>query len=69
MKAIGTKGPLNPHELRKIAVAAGCDPRSVRARLEGRSQHSTMAARIDDALRSFGLLPVSSTTPEMAKAG
>jgi hypothetical protein len=45
---------LNPHDERRVAVVAGCDPRSVRARLAGRRQHSTIAARVDDALRALG---------------
>lgn len=68
MKAIATKAPLTPHELRRVAVVAGCDPRTVRSRLEGRRQPSTMAARIDEALRSLGLPLAPSTAPEMAKA-
>ena len=27
---------LTPHDQRRVAVVAGCDPRTVRARLEGR---------------------------------
>jgi hypothetical protein len=48
---------LTPHDERRVAVAAACDPRSVRARLAGRPQRSTTAARIDEALEALGLWP------------
>jgi hypothetical protein len=48
---------LTPHEERAVAVRAGCDPRSVRAFLEGRSQRSTVAARIAEALREYESRP------------
>jgi hypothetical protein len=46
---------LTPHEERRVAVAAGCDPRTVRAYLAGKSQRSTVAARVNEALRAMGL--------------
>src|SRR5690242_8077407 len=48
---------LTPHDERRVAVLAGVDPRTVRARMRGRRQRSTVAARIDGALRELGLLP------------
>ncbi len=45
---------LTPHELRAVAVRAGVDPRTVSARLAGRPQHSTVVARIDEALKALG---------------
>jgi hypothetical protein len=50
---------LTPHDERVVAARACCDPRSVRARLEGRKQRSTIAARIDQALRELGITPPS----------
>ena len=41
---------MTPHEERQVAVAAGCDPRTVRAYLAGRPQTSTTAARVREAL-------------------
>lgn len=41
---------LNPHVERRVAVAAGCDPRTVRAYLHGKPQRSTTAARVAEAL-------------------
>lgn len=48
---------LNPHDERRVAVAAGCDPRSVRAYLAERFQTSTLAARVSAALAQLGLTP------------
>lgn len=45
---------LTPHEERAVAVAAGVDPRTVRAYLDERRCRSTSAARIDAALRLLG---------------
>ena len=45
---------LNPHDERAVAVRAGCDPRSVRAYLDGKPQRSTVAARIAEALQALG---------------
>lgn len=54
---------LTPHDERRVAVRAGCDPRTVRAYLRNltlppgdRRQDSTVAARIADALRVEGFL-------------
>jgi DNA-binding LacI/PurR family transcriptional regulator len=50
-------GKLNPHDERRVAVKAGCDPRTVRAYLAGKSVRSTVAARVSEALRDLGLAP------------
>jgi hypothetical protein len=44
---------LTPHEVREVAARAYCDPRTVRAYLDGRPQHSTTAARIERAIREL----------------
>lgn len=49
-----SRTPHTPHELRAVAVRAGVDPRTVVARLAGRPQHSTVVARVDNALRELG---------------
>lgn len=49
------KHAMSPHDERKVAVAAGCDPRSVRHFLAGRPQHSTTSSRIRSALIDFGM--------------
>lgn len=54
---------LSPHAERALAVAAGVDPRTVRAFLAGRKQHSTTAARIERALRELNLTPVGDPRP------
>jgi hypothetical protein len=41
---------LTPQEVREIAARACCDPRTVRAYLERRRQHSTTAKRIERAI-------------------
>src|SRR5262249_10501462 len=49
---------LTPHDERRVAVAAGCDPRTIRAYLDpARRQRmrSTVAGRIGDTLRALGL--------------
>ena len=48
-----TEARLTPHEVREVAIHAYCDPRTVRAYLDGRPQHSTTAARIERALREL----------------
>lgn len=53
---------LTPHEERRVAVTAGCDPRTVRAYLEGRPMRSTTAARIAEALRTLNF-----SAPEKSK--
>lgn len=50
---------LTPHDLRRVAVLASVDPRSVAAYLAGRRQRSTTAARIAQALREFYSTKVS----------
>lgn len=45
---------LSAHDLRRVAVEACVDVRTVRRRLSGGSQASTTAARIDKALRALG---------------
>jgi hypothetical protein len=62
---------LSPHEERVVGVYAGCDPRTVRARLAGKPQHSTVAARIDRALVELGFVfqaPESPPPPSAACA-
>lgn len=55
---------LTAHDTRRVAVVACCDPRSVVARLDGRKQHSTVAARIDAALIQLGFeLPSRAAQP------
>lgn len=46
---------LTPHDERRVAVAAGCDPRTVRNYLEGRPTRSTTIARIREALERLEL--------------
>jgi len=48
---------LTPHELRKVAVEAVCDPRVVVKYLRQHGAHNTNSTRfrIEDALRKFGL--------------
>lgn len=48
---------LNAHDVRRVSVTAGVDPRSVVARLRGHRQRCTIAARIDEALRALGFTP------------
>lgn len=50
---------LTPHELREVAARAFCDPRTVRAYLDGRSQHSTTVARIQRAIRELRSEPAT----------
>ena len=45
---------LTPHDERRVAVAAGCDPRTVRAYLDSKPQRSTIAARVRDTLHAMG---------------
>lgn len=44
---------LTAHELRRIAVLACVDPRTIRQYLAGRAK-STTSARVEDALRQLG---------------
>jgi hypothetical protein len=48
---------LSAHDTRRVAVEAGCDPRTVTAILAGRPSHSTSKARVRDALVKLGLTP------------
>jgi DNA-binding LacI/PurR family transcriptional regulator len=47
---------LTPHQEREVAVLAGCDPRTVRAYVDGKPQRSTIAARVEQALAKLGYL-------------
>lgn len=63
--------PLSPHDERRAAVAAGCDPRTIRAYLNPARRagmHSTTRARIAETLRSLGLAP-SATNPDPERVG
>lgn len=53
-RGMGATQKLSPHDERKVAVVAGCDPRTVRAYLAGKPQRSTVASRVKDALDSLG---------------
>ena len=55
---------LTPHDERRVAVAAGCDPRTVRAYLAGRATHSTTAARIRAALDKLRCKPIETPDPK-----
>jgi hypothetical protein len=58
---------MTPHQERVVAVAAGCDPRCVRAFIAGRPVRSTTAARVERALRELGLsAQVASQPPQSA---
>jgi len=61
---------LSPHDLRRVGVAAGCDPRTVRAYLRGDPTRSTTAARIGEALRALGfeVAPENRETPHPSPA-
>ncbi len=53
---------LTPHDERRVAVAAGCDPRTIRAYLDParRSRiRSPLAGRIGETLRALGLAPAA----------
>jgi len=56
---------LNAHDVRRVAVAAGCDPRTVLRYLRGKTIQSTSAARIAGALRELGIqaAPATDETP------
>lgn len=55
---------LTPHDERRAAVRAGVDPRTIRAFLAGKSQRSTVAARVRATLTELGFLP-----PEQEREG
>jgi hypothetical protein len=61
-----SEAKLTPHDERRVAVAAGCDPRTVRAYLNGRPTRSTTAARIRDALKLLDLSERSAATEASA---
>lgn len=46
---------LTPHEERRVAVEAGCDPRTVRRYLSGKPCTSTVAARLKAALEKLAI--------------
>lgn len=48
---------LDSHDLRRVAVEAGCDPRTVTRHLDGEPVRGPVKARIADALRKLGLVP------------
>jgi hypothetical protein len=57
---------LTQHDLRRVAVVAGCDPRTVARRVAGNPLGSLgLAERVDDALRSLGFSPPA---PRQAEA-
>lgn len=41
------------HEVRKVAVRAGVDPRTVKAYMSGKKLHSTTVARVQEAFESL----------------
>lgn len=63
---------LSPHDIRRAAVTAHLDDRTIVKFLRGGRQHCTTRARIEHALRSLGLAPrepappASSPIPETA---
>lgn len=60
---------LNPHQLREVAVAACCDPRTVAAYLDGRVIRSTCAVRVERALRDLNIeVERHDTTPPRTAA-
>lgn len=46
---------MDPHDVRRVAVQAHCDPRTVERYLRGARQASTTQARVREALRMLGL--------------
>ncbi|HWA76559.1 MAG TPA: hypothetical protein VG937_29695 [Polyangiaceae bacterium] len=46
---------LDSHELRRVAVEATCDPRSVAKVLTGAPTRPTVRKRVEKALRELGL--------------
>jgi hypothetical protein len=56
---------MTPHDERRAAVAAGCDPRTIRAYFDPARRplmRSTMAGRIQETLRTLGLLAAAAPT-------
>ena len=58
-----TAHKLTPHDERRVAVAAGCDPRTVRSVIAGKPAHSTTTARVHEALCSLGLAKTNDAKP------
>lgn len=58
-----TAHKLTPHDECRVAVAAGCDPRTVRSVIAGKPAHSTTTARVHEALRSLGLAKTNDAKP------
>ena len=54
---------LDAHDLRRVAVEAGCDPRTVTSYLNGNTVRGPVKARIADALRKLGLAPPPDREP------
>jgi hypothetical protein len=49
------ENPLSPHDRRRIAVTASCDPSCVVQYVLGKSMRSTTISRIEKALRNLDL--------------
>jgi hypothetical protein len=60
---------LNPHELRRVAVAAVCDPRTVRAVITGRPVLTSTRVRVETALRDLGLPEAQAPGPHETLRG
>lgn len=61
-----TTSRLTAHDERRAAVAAGCDPRTIRAYLDParrRRMRSTTAGRVGEVLRAMGVDLATSTAP------
>ena len=58
-----TTNKLNPHDLRRVSVEAGADPRTVQRYLRGKPGASTADARIAAAIERLGL-SARPATPE-----
>src|ERR1700691_2403292 len=57
---------LTAHDERRAAVAAGVDPRTIRAYLDPARRarmHSTTVGRIEETLRTLDLLPSTTEAP------
>ena len=48
---------LNAHDTRRVAVAAGCDPRTVTSYLDGNTVRGPVKARIKEALDALKIAP------------
>ena len=60
---------LDAHDLRRVAVEAGCDPRTVTRHLGGEFVRGPVKARIADALRKLGLVPPPDREPAPREEG